>query len=140
MKITGQKHRVVVVLNMLTYFSGFCLAFSNYGIACCLWNQWQKSSWVKRGRFVQGVVAHNQWHASLSNCHIQHQEKDMDAFYYCMLASCLECDVTILHQDISHAILGRSKIFFISFLFFFPKIDVMISKVFPNLKNSTIKR
>lgn len=63
----------------------------------------------------------------------------MDAFYYCMLASCLECDVTILHQDISHAILGRSKIFFFSF-FFFPEIDVMISKVFPNLKNSTIKR
>lgn len=62
---------------------------------------------------MQGAVslAHKQWHASLSNIHIQHQEKDMDTCYYCMLASCVERDVTMLHQNISRAILGRSKIF-----------------------------
>lgn len=116
MKITGQEHRIIVVLNMMTYFSGlffFFWAFSNYEITCCLWNQWQKSSWVKRGICAGYCFPCMPAVTCFIKQHV-HTAPNEGYRYFFMLAYHIGCEVTTLHQNVSRAILGRSKRFFCS--------------------------
>lgn len=92
-------------------FFCFCWASSNYEITCCLWNQWQQSSWVKRE-----ICAGYRFPCTLAvtcfikqTCTCSTQWRIQTLFYYCMLACHGGCDITTLHQNVSHAVLGRSE-------------------------------